>query len=119
MISYVKNPFLFHILNILIGFALQIYIFEKQFFICLLSTLFCYLCMKYFPNKKLQAYSTLTVAMLFLSGIHIYRMIVDYGNWTLDVNVIIMMNVCKYSSVAFCYYDSERDEKDCTDYMIK
>lgn len=57
--------------------------------------------------------------MAFLSAIHIYRMIFDYGNWTLDINVILMINVCKYSSVAFCYYDSERDKSVCTEYMKK
>lgn len=46
-------------------------------------------------------------------------MIIDYGNWTLDVNVILMINVCKISAIAFSYYDSDRDEKKCTDYMLR
>ena len=107
-----------HIFNILVGFLLQIYIFENQFIISLLSTIFCYLCL-HIQNKKLLSYVTLLISITCLSAIHIYRIIVDYGNWTLDVNVILMINVCKYSSVAFCYFDSDRDDKVLTEYMKK
>lgn len=70
-------------------------------------------------NKKLQAYLTFVLSMSILSGIHLYRMITDYGNWTLnDVNVVIMIHVCKYTSVAFNYYDSDKKKEECTDYMI-
>jgi len=119
LISKINSPLIMQIFNIAIGFLLQIYIFRGQFIISFLATLSCYLCMRFIPNKKLQAYLTFIVSMSFLSGIHIYRMIIDYGNWTLDVNVILMINVCKYSAVAFNYYDSDRDEKECTDYMLR
>lgn len=118
LISKISSPSIMHAFNILVGFLLQIYIFEKQFIISLLSTIFCYLCL-HIQNKKLCAYLTLLISMTCLSGIHIYRMIADYGNWTLDINVILMINVCKYTSVAFCYYDSNRDDKVLTDYMQK
>merc|ERR1712032_1402420 len=75
--------------------------------------------MRFIQNKKFQAYFVFILSMSFLSGIHIYRMIIDYGNWTLDVNVILMINVCKISAIAFSYYDSDRDEKKCTDYMLR
>lgn len=103
--------------NILIGIILQIYIFRNQFIISFLATLICYLCMKYINNKKFSAYLVFILSMSLLSGVHIYRMIIDYGNWSLDINVILMIYVCKYSSVAFNYYDSQRDEKDLTEYM--
>jgi len=107
-----------HVFNIIIGFLLQIYIFEKQFIVSLLSTIICFLCLN-IKNKRISAYLTLLISMTCLSAIHIYRMITDYGNWTLDINVILMINVCKYTSVAFCYYDSDREEKFLTDYMKK
>ena len=43
--------------------------------------------------------------MFLLSTYHIYRMNVDYGGWTLDVSVVIMMNVCKYSEFAYALQD--------------
>ncbi len=116
LISKIYSPILLYVFNIIFGFLLQIYIFEKQFIISLSSTIFCYLCL-HIKNKKLSAYVTLLVSMIFLSGIHLYRLIYDYGNWTLDINVITMINVTKYTSIAFCYYDSDRDDIVLTTYM--
>ncbi len=41
--------------------------------------------------------------IIALSIYHIYRLIVDYGSWTLDVSTILMSMVCKYSLFAYAY----------------
>lgn len=54
--------------------------------------------------------------MVLLSVYHIYRLITDYGSWTLDVSTILMGNVCKYSLFAYSYQDgAEEDAKLKTD----
>lgn len=56
------------------------------------------------------------MSMALLSVYHIYRLITDYGSWTLDVSTILMGNVCKYSLFAYSYQDgAEEDVKLKTD----
>lgn len=47
------------------------------------------------------------VSLALLSGYHIYRMVVDYGAWNLDVSTIMMSNVNKYSLFAYAYQDGQ------------
>jgi hypothetical protein len=39
-------------------------------------------------------------------------MIEDYGGWQLDVSVIYMMTILKFSSLAFSYEDGGKDDSD-------
>lgn len=40
-------------------------------------------------------------------------MIYKYGQWNADDNtIIVMMSICKYSSMAFSYEDGAKDDKD-------
>lgn len=77
------------------GTLLQYYVYGSDIYLvfalhALVYSLAC------FRIKKLGALVTY-LSMTLLSIYHIYRMIVDYGGWTLDISTIIMMNVCKYS----------------------
>lgn len=45
------------------------------------------------------------ISIAALSIYHIYRVIVDYGSWTLDISTILMSMVCKYSLFAYSYED--------------
>ena len=47
------------------------------------------------------------VSLTLLSIYHIYRMIVDYGGWTMDISTIMMSNVNKYSLFAYAYQDGQ------------
>lgn len=47
-----------------------------------------------------------------LSFLHIRRMIEDFGGWKLDITTIYMMSICKFSSIAFCYEDGAKEDKD-------
>jgi hypothetical protein len=37
-------------------------------------------------------------------------MIDDYGGWALDVSVIFMMTVCKFTSIVFAYEDGDKPD---------
>lgn len=52
-----------------------------------------------------------TLSIIALSSFHIYRLIVDYGGWKLDISTILMPMVCKYSLFAYAYQDGG-DKKD-------
>lgn len=51
-----------------------------------------------------------STSMILLSAYHIYRLIVDYGSWTLDVSTILMGNVGKYSYFAYAYEDGGKTD---------
>ena len=50
--------------------------------------------------------------MTHLSAVHIYRMINDYGGWEIDITAILMMSICKFSSLAFSYEDGMKKDED-------
>ena len=50
-------------------------------------------------------------AILGLSFYQIYKMVINYGGWTLDVSTIIMGNVCKYSLFAYSYEDGGKSDE--------
>ncbi len=37
-------------------------------------------------------------------------MINNYGGWEIDVTTILMMSICKFSSIAFSYEDGGKDD---------
>ena len=49
--------------------------------------------------------------MAYLSGLHIHRMIYDYGNYTLDITSPFMITTQKLTAFAFAYYDGMRSEE--------
>lgn len=56
-------------------------------------------------NPKSCGKHVTIVSLALLSIYHIYRMIVDYGGWTMDISNILMCNVNKYSLFAYAYQD--------------
>ena len=49
------------------------------------------------------------VTIVALSVYHVYRLIDDYGSWTLDITTILMPMICKYSLFAYAYEDGEKN----------
>jgi lysophospholipid acyltransferase len=75
----------------------------------LISSVATLFIVKTFPRSKVGWIVTI-YAFMHLSGAHIFRMIYDYGGWTMDITTILMMVVCKLISFAFCYSDGEKIE---------
>ena len=50
--------------------------------------------------------------LLYLSISHIIRMITNYGGYDMDISTYTMMLTAKLSSLAFCYSDGGKDDKD-------
>ena len=56
-------------------------------------------------NPKNSGKKVTLISLALLSVYHIYRMITDYGNWSIDISTIMMSNVNKYSFFAYSYQD--------------
>lgn len=71
-----------------------------------------YLTIKMTPHKcgKLITVSTL----VGLSVFHIYRMIINYGSWSVDLSTVIMTIICKYSLFAYAVEDGHNKKKSLT-----
>jgi lysophospholipid acyltransferase len=83
-----------------------------------LATLITYLFITFF-GRKYSAFIVVIITVAHLSALHLYRMIVDYGGWKLDITTVYMMSVCKFSSVAFSYEDGEKDDAEIkSSYLI-
>jgi hypothetical protein len=74
-----------------------------------LATINTYLFIKFF-GRKISAFYVLAFNIFHLSIIHINIMITAYGNWTLGVETLYMMSICKFSSIGFNYEDGGKDE---------
>ncbi len=62
--------------------------------------------------RKVSSFYIIIFNILHLSYLHIRNMIDDYGGWTLGVETLYMMSICKFSTIAFNYEDGGKDEKD-------
>ncbi len=76
-----------------------------------IATLTTYLFIKFF-GRKVSSLVIVAITITHLSFIHIYRMLIDWGGWNLDVSTIYMMSVCKFSSIAFNYEDGGKEDSE-------
>ena len=63
-----------------------------------------------FFGRRISAFYILIYSMLHLSSVHIKRMVDDYAGWEVDVSTILMMSICKFSSIAFSYEDGMKED---------
>ena len=99
--------------SIITGTLLQYYVYGKDVYLVFILHALIYIIVC-FKIKKLGAVVTY-LSMILLSIYHIYRMSVDYGGWTLDISVIIMTMVCKYSEFAYAIQDGRTPPEKLTD----
>ncbi len=90
---------------------IQYQMFGRDIFHLVLSTLITYFFIKYF-GRKLSAFYVLIINIIHLSFLHLERVLYHYGEWSLGIETLYMMSICKFSSVAFNYEDGGKDEKD-------
>lgn len=102
ILRYLPTPFNKYF-SALCSIVLQVYVYHQEIYISLLFHLFIYLLIRF--KGRQCGFLTTWISLLILSIYHIYRLVVDYGSWTLDVSTILMGNVCKYSLFAYSYQD--------------
>lgn len=89
--------------SIIVGTYLQYYVYGYEVWLSFAMHFLTYSIVV--AKGRKCGFIVLLTAIALLSIYHVYRMIVDYGGWTLDVSTILMGNVCKYSLFAFSYED--------------
>ena len=92
--------------SLLNGLFVQFYMYGISSLHIMLGSFTVLTIMKLFHKKKIGKYVTI-YSIFHLSILHLYRMIYDYGGWTMDITTIFMMTVCKFSAFAYCHGDSE------------
>jgi hypothetical protein len=75
------------------------------------ATLYTYFFIKFF-GRKVSSFYVLGFNILHLSYLQLSAMLGGYGKWSLGVEIVYMMSICKFSTIAFNYEDGGKDEKD-------
>lgn len=93
------------------GLILQYLMYQNACIHIIIATIGTYLFIRLF-GRKLSAFWVLALTVLHLSALHIYRMLLDWGGWNLDVTTIYMMSICKFSALAFSYEDGGKKDEE-------
>ncbi len=93
--------------SFVLGTLIQLYIYGTDIYLIFLMHILVYLLVKINPRRCGKHVTV--VSLVLLSIYHVYRMIVDYGGWTMDISTIMMSNVNKYSLFAYSYQDGQTD----------
>ncbi len=94
--------------SFIVGTLLQFFVYGVDIWMSFVAHLVIYQIIK-IRGRKCGALIT-GLSIFSLSVYHIYRLIVDYGNWTLDISTVFMPMVCKYSLFAYAYQDGGESE---------
>ena len=97
-----------YLYSIILGTLLQFFVYGYDIWMPFLIHLIVYGLIK-IKGRKCGALVTGTT-IIALSIYHIYRLIVDYGSWILDISTILMSMVCKYSLFAYAYEDGGKSK---------
>jgi len=100
-----------HTYSILLGAFLHVFMFRWEVFHFWGLALAVYIIMATFSRKN-QAWVVFFVAMTHLSGMHIKRVLFDYGGWSMDATTFLMPLVSRISSLGFVYADGAKAQKD-------
>ena len=95
----IRNSQIKYIYSFVLGTLTQYYVYGVDVWMVFLLHCFVYGLIKVRSAKCGALVTILTLCIL--SSFHIYRMIVDYGGWSMDLSTILMTMICKYSLFAY------------------
>lgn len=98
-----------YLYSFVMGTLLQLFVYGYDIWMPFLVHLIVYAIIT-IKGRKSGALIT-GISIVALSIYHIYRLIVDYGSWVLDISTILMSMVCKYSLFAYSYEDGGKDKE--------
>jgi lysophospholipid acyltransferase 1/2 len=102
-----KNVLARHLVTTLIGIALGHFCYGNQMWHIYFHTAITYTATRYLPRDHIHII-LFVFSMTYLSIMHIYRQIYDYGNYVLDITGPIMIITQKVTLLGFAYYDGIR-----------
>ncbi|KAL4224814.1 hypothetical protein ACF0H5_015510 [Mactra antiquata] len=101
-----------HTVELVLGIALVYFCFGSQIIHLFIHATLGYVLLQ-FHSKSWMPLAVFVAGMGYLSYCHIYRMVLDYGGYTLDITGPMMMCVQKIVAVAYALHDGAyRNEKD-------
>lgn len=83
--------------------ALQYYVYSNELFLALLMHVLIYFLIM--AKGRQCGFFITSISILLLSFYHSYRMYAYYGSELIDLSMILMLHVSKYSLFAFSYQD--------------
>jgi len=98
------------LVSIFLGFLFQIIVYREQVIYPLLMALFGYFGVKILGRNRPRF--ILIVALLYLSIFHIYRMIVDWAGFSIEITAVLMIYTCKSTAFAYCYQDGAKKDSE-------
>ena len=101
-----------HIYSTLLGTLLQIFVYGYSIWMIFLLHSVIYLLILV-TSKKCGKLVTL-FSLGCLSFYHVYRMIIDYGGWAIDLSTVMMTITCKYSLFGYAVEDGRNKNKTLT-----
>jgi len=97
-----------HCMCAAVGFFLIVLVFGWEIFHTFFSSTVAFILMRIVPRSQVHIWVSIW-AMGYMSGAHAYRMLVDYGGWTIDFTTPQLLVTQKMMNIAFALYDSSRD----------
>ena len=108
LLSKIIQPHLRHLYSFLLGTLLQIYVYGLDVWMAFFLHAIIYFIVRA-RRKKCGRFVTI-FSLTILSSFHMYRMIVDYGGWKMDMSTLLMTLTCKYSLFAYAIEDGSTDK---------
>lgn len=109
---FLSNTTVRLVYGLIFGILLQYVLYGTGVIHAFISAFGTWFFIKYYGRKK-SAFWVFLLTFVYLSGMHLYRILMLYGEWSGDdTTIIYMMTICKYSSLAFSYEDGEKEDKD-------
>jgi hypothetical protein len=107
-IRFIRHRLARYSYSLLLGLALQIYVFGAYMYPIYLQHLVVFAIIK-LKGPKCGGIVTFQ-SMVALSGYHIYEFAFNYGGWTMNASALLMILVCKYSLLAYDLEDGQQNE---------
>ena len=107
-----RNLRIFYSLSM--GLLLQYIMYGIAMLNLTLCTIIVYAMVNFLPKKKIGIYVTV-FTLVYLSILHLARMISDYGTWSMDVSTVFMMTISKFGAFAYSYSDNELEIKNLSE----
>lgn len=103
------------LVSLVLGIFIQYYVFGPDIIYSFIATLGNYVLLRTFGHKAAMPCFVFSMATLW--SIHIRSMYRKYANWDLDINVVLMMNTPKYTSLPFNLKDGLKPPKHLSHYQ--
>ena len=90
--------------SLVVGLSIQYFMYGNEIVHTVLPAIFTYLFTKYLA-RRISPFWLTTALIAHLLYLHIDNFIYRYGSWEADVTTMVMLNVARFSSIAFSYSD--------------